>query len=184
MFNSIKKFFYILIIYLSIFISFSLIYLLLFRLSFFGLPPVLFYRGVILLFLTTFIVLVISIIIYKYWLKSNLESITAAIIISFSIHLSLFVVFPVTFERSITMYFLSTLKNSISKNACQGLTKSEFTDRLINNYVIKNDAVGKRIEEQKIIRMIMQNNQCWSLTNRAIKFLNFSQLIKKIYGIN
>ena len=106
----------------------------------------------------------------------------AALIIAFSIHLSLFVIFPVTFERSVTMYLLNTLKNN-QQNICQGLTKEQMKNKLINEYVVGKDAISKRINEQTIINMINKKSSCYQLTGRGTSFLKLSETLKKIYNI-
>ena len=106
----------------------------------------------------------------------------AAIFVAVSINLSLFVVLPVTFERSVTMYLLNLL-NENEKNSCRGLTKNELRKHLVNEYVTGKDAIGKRIVEQTAINMIEEENRCYKLTKRGKNFLQTSELIKKIYNI-
>jgi len=106
----------------------------------------------------------------------------AALIIAFSVHLSLFVIFPVTFERSVTMYLLNVLKSN-QQNVCQGLTKNQMRDKLITEYVIGKDAVNKRINEQIIIDIINKKDNCYQLTTRGTNFLKLSETLKKIYNI-
>ena len=115
-------------------------------------------------------------IYYIKFYKKNFESIIAAIIVSTAINLSIFVVFPVTFERSVTIYLLNTL-------AQNQLTKSQLQNKLINEYVIKNKTVDKRVIEQEIIHMISDDQNYLHLTKQGINFLKFSEIIKKIYGI-
>lgn len=102
----------------------------------------------------------------------------------FAVHLSIFVVFPVTFERSVTTYLLSVLRNNYNNPSCHGLTKPKLTEELINDYIIKKDAVAKRVEEQKIINFINTQGSCIQLTQRGLNFLDLSKIFKKIYGLN
>jgi hypothetical protein len=107
---------------------------------------------------------------------SHLESLIAAVMISAAIHLSLFIVFPVTFDRSVTMFLLNALKNN-------QLSKKQLEQRLINDYIIKNKALDKRLNEQKIIDYIHEENNNISLTQKSIGFLDLSELIKRIYNV-
>lgn len=172
------------VIYFTIFFLFSLSYLLLFRTGIFYGNKVLFYRGILLLVLNMSIFILIFLFINKLFHgRFNLETFSAALVMSFSINLSLFIVFPVTFDRSITMYLLQTLENK-NVQSCQGLSKEDLQSNLINEYVIKNGAVQRRIMEQSVIGTLKNNDVCIQLTERGKDFLNFSKTVKQIYGIN
>jgi hypothetical protein len=88
------------------------------------------------------------------------------------------VVFPVTFERSVTMYLLKT----ISQN--QAITKKDLEKKLIDEYILKNKALEKRLNEQKVINFIEVKNSKVYLTEKGKKFLKIANLIDKIFGIN
>lgn len=169
-------------IYISIFVLFTIIYIGLFYSSVFGFQHVLFYRGLLYLVLTSLgifaVILFVSIRLnYRYF-----ESMIAALVLALSIHLNFFVVFPVTLERSISMYLLTTLeKNKIT--ACGGLTKEQMKEGLINTFVIEKDALQKRIIEQSIINMIEKNEDCYTVTDQAKRFVQFSTFIKALYNI-
>jgi len=166
----------IITIYFLIFILFSVCYLALFHTPLFRFQKVLFYRGIGLLFFTIILFFIFEIIYYLKFSRKNIESILAAIIVSSAIHLAIFVLLPVTFERSVTMYLLNTL----SQNK---LTKSQLEDKLIKEYIIKNKAIDKRVIEQKFIHVVDDSQKKLQLTKQGINFLRFSEVIKKIYGI-
>ena len=102
--------------------------------------------------------------------------------IATSIHITLFVLLPVTFDRSVTIFLLESLQNQ-KGNICGGLTKSDMEQKVIDGYVIQNDAVEKRIDEQMTIDMIQKKNECYGVTNTAMVFLQFSSFVKQIYGV-
>lgn len=174
-----KNFLKLFLTYFFIFFFFTLIYLFLFNTPIFSSQKVLFYRGIVLLIIAT-VINSILLLITRRILKTNLETLIAAILVSASINLSLFVVLPVTFERSVTMFLFNTLKNG-SDNNCKGLTKSQLEEKLINEYII-NKAIDKRVYEQSIIGLISKNNQCYQLTPRALDFLKITEIIGKLYG--
>lgn len=177
-----KKLTLVISVYCAIFFLFSLVYLSLFHTFLFKSQTILFYRGIILLAITLSIFLILAIGLNFKLKKLYLESILAAILVSTSFHLSLFVVFPVTFERSVTMYLLNTLAINHNDQSCQGLAKSQLQDKLIKEYVLKNKALDKRLSEQKVINIINGNQECVQLTQQGLDFLKLSELIKKIYG--
>ena len=170
----------LLAIYFSIFIGFSLTYVLLFHSPLFRGVEVLFYRGVILLALTGILFLAVFIFLKN---KINGETFLAALIMSLSLNLAFFIVFPVTFDRSVTMFLLNTLKQEKSLDCTKGLSKNKLQRYLIDDYVVKDDAVGRRIKEQAAIEMIKRNGNCINLTSKANRFLRFAQIVRKIYGI-
>lgn len=168
--------------YLAIFVLFSLVFLLLLRTPLFANQTVLFYRGNILLALT-FVMLFLISGLQRCILKVRFETILAALIMSASIHLSLFVVFPVTFDRSVTMYLLNRLKVSQSPT-CQGLSAKQMEQLFIKEYVKRDQAMARRIYEQSVINMLKEQNDCITLTVRGTSFLSFSEFIKKLYNLN
>ncbi len=165
-----------------IFGLFTLLFLLLLRTPLFVTQTVLFYRGNMLLLVTLGLLFLISGKLRQY-LKVQSETILAALIMSVSIHLALFVVFPVTFDRSVTMYLLNRVSISQSP-ACDGLSPQKMEQLLIKEYVKRDQAIARRIKEQKIINIFNKQNNCVSLTVRGKDFLQLSQLIKKLYGLD
>ena len=168
--------------YFLIFVLFSLVFFLLFRTPLFASQTVLFYRGNILLALT-FVMLFLISGLQRRILKVRFETILAAIIMSASIHLSLFVVFPVTFDRSVTIYLLNRL-NSSQSPTCQGLSPQQMQQLFVKEYVKRDQAMTRRIKEQSIINILKEQDNCVSLTPRGRSFLNLSELIKKLYNLN
>jgi len=169
-------------IYIGVFIVFTIIYFWLFYSSVFSFQHVLFYRGLLYLLLTCLGIfagiLIVSIRLkYRYF-----ESLIAALVFAASIHLNVFVVFPVTFERSISMYLLTTLEKNRT-TICGGLTKEQMKEGLINTFIVEKDALQKRVTEQSIINMIEEKNNCYMVTNQAVRFLHFSTFIKALYNI-
>ena len=184
--------------YFLIFLVFSLLYLLLFHSPLFSSVGVLFYRGVLLL-LVSFLCFVFGYVALRKKIGFRTETFLAALVMSLSLHLAFFVVFPVTFERSITMFFLKEL-------SLEALPFEQAEEILIKDYIIGKQAVAKRVEEQKIIGFISvtkddrtrarkprdsalgediieDRNQYLQITNKGRKFLDFANIVSSIYGI-
>lgn len=166
--------------YLIVFLCFSVVYFGLFRSPLFASQHVLFYRGMMYLIVTCFGAFLAMIFIAVRFHPRHIESLVSAIILSASIHMVLFVVFPVTFERSVTTYLLSTL-NDHSIASCGGLSKSDLQDHFINSYVIAHDAIGKRMNEQQIIQTIAGDAQCYQITNSGKALLDMNRICKLLY---
>ncbi|PIY69316.1 hypothetical protein COY90_01275 [Candidatus Roizmanbacteria bacterium CG_4_10_14_0_8_um_filter_39_9] len=163
-------------------LGFTAIYLTLFHSHLFASQHILFYRGLGLLVISMAATLLIGVSIYRYIARFSIESFIAALIMSVSIHLALFVVFPVTFDRSVTMYMLNKLKTQNSK-VCEGTTVDSLEESFINEYVRRDDAVNRRIDEQSLINIVNNDAGCISLTQRGKGFLKWSETIKKLYNI-
>lgn len=167
--------------YVACFILFTAVFTGLFHLPF-PITTVFFYRGMIYLTFT-FVLFLILISVYVVWRKSqHLESYIAALCIAASINLSAFIVFPVTFDRSLSMFILKTLQAQ-RNNSCGGLTKDRMQEMLINTYIKSQDALQRRIEEQNIINMIQMRDGCYVTTSRAQSFLYFSSIVNTLYNI-
>lgn len=106
----------------------------------------------------------------------------AAFALAIAINVSFFVLFPVSIERSVSVFLLNALSQG-KQESCGGLSKEDMQNQLINKYVIKNDGIGKRIEEQSEIAMIQQQAGCYQLTKRGDQFIFFSHIIKILYNI-
>jgi len=162
-------------VYLSFLFIFSLIYILLFHSPLFKNIDILFYRGIILLAVTGLFFLLAFIFLRK---KIGAETFLAALAMSLSLNLAFFVVFPVTFERSVTMFFLRNL------NKVSSLSHRQSQDLLIEKYIRGKDAVEKRVHEQAVTGFINEKNGQIKITNKGKKFIRFSQIIDWIYGVS
>jgi uncharacterized protein YacL len=178
-----KKFFQTFVVFLSIFIVFSFLYLFSFSTNLFSTQKILFYRGIYLLVVVFFINLILLFFLNKKFFQIPFELIFSFLVLSLSFHLVFFVLFPVTFDRSVTMYLLNQLEKNKSSVCQQGLTKEDLEKSLIEEYVKKDDAVGRRIFEQKETGFLEEKNQCLSVNKKGEQFLRFAQLVKKIYRI-
>lgn len=177
------NFFKITLIYFLIFVLFTLIYLLSFRLPILTQQKVLFYRGTTLLAIVSSIFFISILIFYHIRPTKYLQSIISAIIVSTALNICFFVVFPVTFDRSVTMYLLNTLKNQTTEESQPYLSEKELETLFIDEYVISQKAISRRIQEQSVIDFLENKSDQIYLTPKSIKFLNLSEKIKKIYNL-
>ncbi len=170
--------------YISTCTLFTLVFLLLFRTPLFADQHILFYRGIGLL-VVTFVIGALIIALYSWYVTTDTtQSLIAALVTSAAIHLAIFVVFPVTFDRSVTMYLLNTLEAAPLQNSCHGYSATELEELLIKEYVQEHGAIARRIKEQSIIDMLTPNNACVSLTERGSRFLEFSRTVGWLYNLN
>jgi cation transport ATPase len=171
------------VVYTVTFILFTAIFLLMFHVPVLQFQKIFFYKGLMFLAITTLICF-IGIIFYAKKTSASIESLIAAMMISMAINLSIFIVFPVTVERSVTIFLLSTLEDANSNKSCKGLTHKQMEKALIDTFIVKNDAVSKRIKEQSVIKTVEKNGRCLRLTNKGMQFLNFSRVLSSLYNIH
>lgn len=170
--------------YTTVFIFFTSTYILSFHLPLFPKQTVLFYRGILLLIVTVIATSAFCALLNKYIFNFHLETLIAALAISVSLNLSFFIVFPVTFDRSVTTYLLSAINEKSSIQNCRGLPEKELEKLFIDEYVLSQKAVNRRIKEQSIIKTIEKDKDCIKLTSRGYNLLNFSKLIRKLYSLS
>lgn len=164
-------------------VLFSLLFIGAFHTALFESQDVLFYRGVTLLS-TVFGLFCLGALFIFRTAPEFLESFIAATIASASIHLAIFVVFPVTFDRSVTMHLLHTLRNAPTTVTCHGLSPTELEKLFIESYIRTEGAIPRRIHEQSVINMIAAENSCVSLSERGSRFLNFSTIVSRLYNLS
>lgn len=169
--------------YIVIIVFFTLLYFFLLHSPILSEQKVLFYRGMLLLFLTTVLIGIILFIFRKKFQLSR-ESIFSAVIVSFAIHQSLFITLPVTFDRSFSMYLLNRLNNVRLTNSCPGIFKDKLQQNLIDEYFIGKHVLDKRLIEQKAIDFIKTKESCVYLTDKAKFFIKLTDLLKIIYGVS
>lgn len=169
-------------IYCVVFTFFSIVYVSSFHSPLFSEQDVLFYRGIFLLAAAFAVSIAAAALVYRFF-QFSLESFLAALIASAAIHLSLFVVFPVTFDRSVTMFLLTRMDSAQPSDSCTGYSMPELERRFIDEYIVRNAAIERRMHEQSLIRTVEKSGQCVSLTSEGKNFLSFSRFVSKMYNV-
>lgn len=99
----------------------------------------------------------------------------AALALSFNV--TFLVVFPVTFDRSITTYLLEELAHK------QSLSAEQMQSLLINDYIIDKKAVLRRMREQEISENVVVEGSLYSLTPQGERFVWVSRRVRRLFGI-
>jgi hypothetical protein len=107
----------------------------------------------------------------------NFDSKLAAATLALAFNLCFLVIFPVTIDRSVTIYLLSQIERQEA-----GLTLEELQSRLIEQYVKEYDAVDRRIDEQVVTGNLKKENEKIKLTKQGRAFLNFARVIQKFFN--
>ncbi len=168
--------------YAVVFIIFTLLFIFLLRSPLFGAMHVLFYRGFTIMMITAVIIGVMS-VVFSRIRKIRTETLVASLVFSASLHLVFFVLFPVTFDRSVTMFLLNDADKNTENRICRGLPEEVLRNDLIESYVFSQGAVSRRMEEQMLSGNISGTKKCRYLTPQGKYFLRFSEIVSRIYGL-
>lgn len=124
----------------------SIIFVILFHTPLFKSINVFFYRGILLLFISSFIAVGFMLAAKKMLQKMQFDAKDCVVIfcLFFGITLGWFVLIPVTVERSISVYMLSYM----DQNDTTGITSDDFADVFYENYITNYGAFEKRFDEQ------------------------------------
>ena len=66
----------------------------------------------------------------------------------------------------------------------KGLSKQEIKDTFYKNYFEKDDAIGRRIEEQIITGNLVYQNEIYLLTERGKATYKTLSLFSKLFNVN
>lgn len=92
--------------------------------------------------------------------------------------MTLFVVLPVSFDRSVSVFLLAR----IAASGKEGVSTTELERQLIQRYVVENRAVERRIREQLTIGNIKaDSNSRFMLTPRGQRFLCINPALERIF---
>lgn len=173
----IKSTFRILLNYCMVFVIFSLIYILLFRVGTFS-EWILFYRGLALLALTSVLSLALFFWIAAKTRRLSFETGIAGVICSACLHLAFFIVVPVTIDRSQTTFLIQLMEKENRE-----LSKDELEELFVKKYIYENNAIGRRIDEQVRSGNFIPSNGGFVLTKQGSGFLEISRLVLKTFGL-
>lgn len=136
--------------------------------------PVIFYRG-ILLAVIAFIIHFLGLLMFTSSLKE--ETIIASVFVALSFNVCFLVIFPVTIDRSISVYMLKTIAESEVS-----MTAEDIEHRFISEYVESYEAIPRRIQEQSLSKNIHKDGSYYRITQNGETFLKISRLIGLWFG--
>jgi|GEM_PF-5742137 len=114
-------------------------------------------------------------------LGQTLERIVSFTFLAGSLNLAFFVAVPVMLDRSVSTWLLSRLPEP---DAPQGVTRGELDALFQSEYIVKFDALGRRLDEQmRSGSVVVDEGGMYRATDRAEAFLTFSRVVARLYGI-
>lgn len=153
------------------------IYVLLFWAGVGSAMTILFYRGVALAIIAAVVVGLVA--LWPARRKSDSSLPIAAAALSLSFNICFLVLLPVTVDRSVSVYLLST----IEQRQDAGMTPDELQRAFIDGYVVKMGAIDRRIAEQRTSGNItVDASGKVRLTSQGEHFMAFSRLVARLFG--
>jgi hypothetical protein len=167
----------ILLNYLGILLVHTVIFLGLFQSPLFA-DSLLFYRGICLLAVSFLLCAgLAATVLGRLFRDLRLETAFSAVVLSCSLHLVFFVVVPVTVDRSVSTRMLEVLASS----GGAGLSRSELEERFTEEFLVRDDALGRRLREQVISRNLREQDGRYVVTEQGASFLRFSRFVLRFY---
>ena len=160
----------------------TIIFVLLFHTRLFKSMDVLFYRGIMLLIITCIVFTIILLFLKRNALFKlfTYRDVILAITIVFSFNLLFFTHFPVTSERSISLFMLGYMNNNSNKL----MTKEEITNLFIDKYIVEYGEIEKRFYEQIVTGDIAGDRNGYHITKRGQLILKFFNFIDDLFLID
>lgn len=130
--------------YLATLVLGFLLYLALIASPLLGAIPLLFYRGVVIAFIGALLLAVMMGLAARR-IRLDLPTLVGAIALSLAFNISFLIVFPVTFDRSITMFLLARIERQDGQLDASGLERV-----YVREYLGDMRQIDRRIEEQSL----------------------------------
>ena len=124
--------------------------------------------------------LIISTIINYFIFRNRIKNLLVIMIAVFSMNFGFFVLFPVSYERSVSVNLLNNLSE---ENINSFITREQLQDE-IKNITNTDMFLEKRINEQLYTGYIEEVDGKYILTNRIRNFVMLQNLISVLFNTN
>lgn len=158
----------------------TFLFILLFHTPFCG-QLVLFYRGILFLLIVS-----ITLGVFLCWIKMkgtrafDYKDILLSVVCVFCINLVFFTHLPVTADRSMSVFLLGYM----NVNSSRAVSADELSRAFTDIYVVKQQALEKRFNEQIVTGTIVKESDGYKITPRGILLMRFYGWIADIFGIS
>src|SRR5712671_1211497 len=147
----------------------------------FGTVSILFYRGLAdFVAITPALVLLLALIVRLPWPSGMLagRDVIAGAVVAISLNLTFFVLGPVTVDRSMSVFMLSSLEEAHAPLTAEDL-RGAFTLRYLREW----DQISRRLEEQISSGNVDQTPEgSYRLTPQGRSFMRTARLMSRLFG--
>jgi hypothetical protein len=137
----------------------------------------LFYRGLALLAISFVLCFGAAALFHRSRRSLRLETGFSALVLSCSLHLAFFVVVPVTIDRSVSTHMLEIL----ARNGGSGMSRDELQAKFEEEYMSRDDALGRRLREQLISNNVREQDGRYFVTEQGALFLRIARAALRFY---
>jgi hypothetical protein len=138
--------------------------------------PLLFYRGVLIAFIDA-LLLGLLLPMVRAVRALDLSTIVGAVALSLAFNISFLIVFPVTFDRSITMFLLARIERQDGQLDARGLEHV-----YVREYLWEMRQIDRRIEEQSLSGNIRVEQGRIHITSQGRRLLASGRTIGGWFG--
>jgi len=165
--------------YIFSFLFGTIVFISLFSTPLFANIDILFYRGIILLFISCIGTALLSLFVMKKVARNKFDArdVVVTICIIFSLNLVFFTLVPVTVDRSVTVFILQ----EIGKN--RNVTKEQMQKDLYTDYIVRQKAVERRFYEQQKSGTVAKGKKGYFLTPQGESLLSSFAVIRTLFHI-
>ena len=153
-----------------------LLYVALIRSPLLGGVAILFYRGVVIAGVVAFLLLVAG-IAARHQMRLAPETLVGAVALSLAFNISFLIVFPVTFDRSITMFLLARIERQDGQLDARGLERV-----FVRQYLGDLRQIDRRIAEQSLSGTIRVERGRIHITPQGRRLLEGARLVGGWFG--
>ncbi|WP_420145213.1 hypothetical protein [Sphingobium sp.] len=140
--------------------------------------PLLFYRGVLIAFAAALLLAIISGLASRRIALLDVSTVMGGVALSLAFNISFLIVFPVTFDRSITMFLLARIERQDGR-----LTPTALEDVFVREYLDDMRQIDRRISEQTLSGNIVQGDDGRiRLTPQGRRLLSSGRTIGRWFG--
>jgi len=158
------------------------LFILLFYTPLFENITVFFYRGIVLLMLSCFMLALVFLFIIKKQHRKilNYRDLIISIVLIFCINLVFFTHVPVTADRSISVFLLGYMDNHSERK----FSENEITEVFVDKYVYKNNSISKRLYEQIVTGNILSQRDEYGITKQGKFIMRIYKFIAEVFDID
>ncbi len=169
-----KKILKLIGLYALIYIVYSVIFVLLFHTGLLKGMEVLMYRGIVFIILTGILSAVTMAVVRKFWNFVTIRDIIMMFVIFCCVNTVLFVLIPVTVERSVSVFMLSYM----DENSDQKFTQEDVQEIFTSKYVVDYGAFEKRFNEQIATGTLVDNGDgTYSITDSGKRIVKMFRMV-------
>ena len=153
----------------------------LFKSGLLGAMTILFYRGVALVAVGGAVTFVLLAVAARFASRSlSARDAFAAAVLSASVNLSFLVVFPVTIDRSQTLFILGEMSTAPD----QSFSPREVRNFFVGTYVDDYRQMDRRLQEQTISGNVEKTAQGYRITRQGQSVIDMSRAIAGLFDVD